>query len=59
MRFLALLSFFASAITTICSSANSLLKITDLVFSPDPPIANQNTTLYLKFNNPGNVKCHN
>lgn len=55
MRFLALLSFFASAsaITTICSSTNSLLKITDLIFSPDPPIANQNTTLYLKFNNPG------
>ena len=55
MRFLALFSFImsASAITSICSSVNSLLKITDLVFSPDPPFANQNTTLYLKFNNPG------
>ena len=53
--FFALFSFIAaaSAITSICSSANSLLKITDLVFSPDPPLANQNTTLYLKFNNPG------
>jgi len=51
----ALFSFIvsASAITSVCSSANSLLKIKDLVFSPDPPLANQNTTLYLKFDNPG------
>lgn len=50
---LASLATFVAASVEDCSSSSALFKIESLDFTPDKPLAGENTTLTVKFNNPG------
>jgi len=52
MLLIALL-YTAQAVVDDCSVPNSIFKIQELTFSPSQPVIGENTTLYVKFNNPG------
>jgi len=54
-RLVSLLSVFALATASIkdCSSGTSVLQLTDLALSPDPPVLGQPLDMTVKFNNPG------
>lgn len=54
-RLASLLSIFALATASIkdCSSGTSVLQLTELTLSPDPPVRNQPLDMTVKFNNPG------
>lgn len=43
----------ASAYIKDCSNGASVLQLTDLALSPDPPVRGQNLDMTVKFNNPG------
>ncbi len=54
-RLLQLFTFVGIATASIkdCSNGASLLQVTDLALSPDPPVRGQVLDMTVKFNNPG------
>ena len=55
MNLLLLWAYLVDAAVTDCSNGASLFKLSSMSFSPDPPIAGQNSTLSLSMNVPSVV----
>ena len=57
VRLASILSVFATAFASVtdCSNAKTLFKLTSMSFSPDPPVAGQNSTLLLSMKVPEEV----